>query len=154
MKMDPVKVVVRYTNGEVAKGFTHDFFPNKDLFHLFPNENDSGESIEVRLQELKAVFMVQDFTGTPQYDPRNLFLDEEKPTGRKVEIRFRDGETLVGSILGYDSKRQGFFLFPADPKNNNMRVFVISSAVKKVRFLDLTATGRLKLRAGKAGPGI
>ncbi len=143
MNMETVKVVVRYRNGEVLKGFTHDFFPNKDRFHLFPNENASGESIEVRLQELKALFMVQDFTGNPQYDPRNIFLDEEKPTGRKVEVRFTDGEIIVGSILGYDSKRQGFFLFPPDPKSNNIRVFVISSAVKKVRFLDIDTRGRL-----------
>ncbi len=89
--------------------------------------------------------MVQDFTGNSQYTERNKFLEEEKPTGRKVEVRFTDGETLVGSILGYDSKRQGFFLFPADPKGNNMRVFVISSSVKKVRYLDVNAAGHLNL---------
>ncbi len=82
--------------------------------------------------------MVQDFTGNSQYTERNKFLEEEKPTGRKVEVRFTDGETLVGSILGYDSKRQGFFLFPADPKSNNMRVFVISSSVKKVRYPEIS----------------
>ena len=33
--MEPIKVVVHYINGEVIKGSTRDFFPNKDLFHLF-----------------------------------------------------------------------------------------------------------------------
>jgi hypothetical protein len=145
MNMETVKVVVRSKSGEVLKGFTHDFFPNKDWFHLFPNESQSGDSMEIRIQDLKAVFMVQNFAGNSEYNPRNTYLDEEKPTGRKVEVKFNDGEILVGTILGYDSKRQGFFLFPADPKSNNIRVFVISSAVKKVRFLDLTIAGRLNI---------
>jgi 6-phosphogluconolactonase (cycloisomerase 2 family) len=35
--------------------------------------------------------------------------------------------------LGYDPKRQGNFLIPADQKSNNTRVFAVSSAVKSVR---------------------
>ncbi len=35
-------------------------------------------------------------------------------TGRKVKVLFKDGEVLVGSTMGYDIKRLGFFLFPAD----------------------------------------
>jgi hypothetical protein len=42
---------------------------------------------------------------------------------------------LVGSTVGYAPQRLGFFLFPVDPKSNNLRVFVISAAVRKVRFL-------------------
>jgi hypothetical protein len=52
-----------------------------------------------------------------------------------VEVTFIDGEVLVGSTLGYDPKQQGFFIFPADPKSNNIRVYVVSSAAEKVRYL-------------------
>jgi hypothetical protein len=52
-----------------------------------------------------------------------------------VEVTFKDGEVLVGSTLGYDPNRQGFFVFPADPKGNNIRAYVVSSAVVKVRHL-------------------
>jgi hypothetical protein len=52
-----------------------------------------------------------------------------------LEITFCDGEVMVGTTLGYDRNRPGFFIFPADPQSNNVRVFVISSAVKKVRQL-------------------
>jgi hypothetical protein len=52
-----------------------------------------------------------------------------------VEVTFKDGEVLVGATLGYDPKRQGFFIFPADPKGNNVRVYVVSSFVEKVRYL-------------------
>jgi hypothetical protein len=133
--MEPIKVVVRYLSGQVLKGFTQDFLPNKDRFHLHPPDKSSKESVEVFTKDLKAIFFVQDFAGNPKYDERKKYMDAEKPQGRKVEVTFVDGEILVGSTLGYDPKRPGFFLFPVDPKSNNIRVFAISPAVKNVRYL-------------------
>ena len=93
------------------------------------------EATEVLVQKLKALFFVRDFIGNSQYYERKKYLEGEKPSGRKVKVTFVDGEVLVGSTLGYDPRRQGFFLFPADPKTNNIRVFAVSSAVKEVRYL-------------------
>jgi Family of unknown function (DUF6982) len=42
---------------------------------------------------------------------------------------------LIGYTPGYDSRRTGFFLFPADPRSNNLRIFVVSGAVAAVRYL-------------------
>jgi hypothetical protein len=28
-QIEPVKVIARYVNGKIIKGYTHDFFPNK-----------------------------------------------------------------------------------------------------------------------------
>jgi len=133
--MEPVKVVARYVNGRRVKGFSQDFFPNKDRFHVYPAAKPSGEAVEVQLKELKAIFFVQDFAGNSLYNERKKYIEGEKPSGRKVEVTFADNEVLVGSTLGYDPSRPGFFLFPADPKSNNIRVFAVTSAVKKVRFL-------------------
>jgi hypothetical protein len=133
--MEPVKVVVRYLDGRVMKGFTQDFFPNKDRFHLHHAAKSSGESVEVMLKDLKAIFFVQDFEGNAQYSERKSYGEGERAQGRKVEVTFADGEVLVGSTMGYDPNRPGFFIFPADPKSNNMRAFAVSSAVKKVRNL-------------------
>ena len=133
--MDRVKVVVRFSDGRLIKGFTQDFFPTKERFHLIEADSPSGETIEVSMNDLKAIFMVRDFTGNPLYKERKKYVEEEKPSGRKVEVTFNDGEVLIGSTLGYDPKRQGFFIFPADPKSNNIRVYVVSIAVKKVQFL-------------------
>ena len=133
--MEPIKVVVRFLNGNVIKGFTQDFFPNKDRFHLHPATKSSGDAMEVLVKDLKAIFFVQDFDGDAQYSERKSYGDGEKIQGRKVEVAFADGEVLVGSTLGYDPKRPGFFIFPADPKSNNIRLFAITSAVKKVRYL-------------------
>ena len=133
--MEPTKVVARYIDGRVIKGFTQDFFPNKDSFHLFQAHKGSGEAIQVFVRELKAIFLVRDFKGNPFYEERKLYMKGEKPSGRIVEVTFVDGEVLVGSTLGYDPKRQGFFVFPADPKSNNTRIYAVSSAVKQVRYL-------------------
>ena len=133
--MEPTKVVLRYRNGKLAKGFTQDFFPNKDRFHLIPAGNPSAIAIEVPMKDLKAIFMVRDFNGDPQYKERKRYLEGEKPSGRRVEVTFSDGEVIVGSTLGYDPKRPGFFIFPADPRSNNIRVFAVSLAVAKVRYL-------------------
>ncbi len=133
--MERVKVVVRYSDGRLIKGSTQDFFPNKEHFHLIPADNASGAVIEVSMNDLKAIFMVRDFIGDPLYKERKKYIEGEKPSGQKVEVTFTDGEVLVGSTLGYDPKRQGFFIFPADPKSNSIRVYVVSSAVEKVRYL-------------------
>jgi len=132
--MEPVKVVARYSNGTIIKGFTQDFSPNKDRFHLIPADKRPGGTIEVVVSRLKAVFMVRDFEGNPEYHERKSFARGESVSGLKLELTFADGEVLAGSaLLGYDPKRQGNFLFPADHKSNNTRIFAVSSAVKNVR---------------------
>jgi len=133
--VEPVKVVARYASGKVLKGFTQDFLPNKDRFHLHPAGKSSSDAMEVLLKELKGVFFVRDFAGNPLYNERKKYLEGEKPSGKKVEVTFKDGEVLVGSTLGYDPGRPGFFFFPADPRSNNIRVFAVSPSVKNVRYL-------------------
>ena len=135
--MERLKVVARYKDGKVIKGFTHDFFPNKDRFHLFPPDDPSANGVEVVISRLKAVFMVRDFIGNPQYNERKEYIEGETFSGLQIEVTFQDGEVLVGSTQVYDPKRQGFFLFPADPKSNNIRIFVVSSALKNVRYPSL-----------------
>jgi hypothetical protein len=134
--MEPIKVVVRYADGKVVKGVTQDFFPNKDCFHLHSDTTTSGEPAEVLIRDLKAVFFVKDFGGNAGYTERKEYNNGDKPQGRKVEIQFVDGEMLVGSTLGYDPNRLGFFLFPVDPESNNMRVFAVTAAIKSVRYIQ------------------
>lgn len=133
--MESLKVVARYINGKTIKGLSQDFFPNKDRFHVYSADKPSGETVEVWIKELKAVFFVRDFVGNSQYDERKEYAQGDKPSGRKIEVAFRDGEVLVGTTLGYDPNRPGFFLFPADPMSNNIRVFAVTTAVEKVRYI-------------------
>jgi hypothetical protein len=132
--MEPSKVIVRYNDGRILKGFTQNFFPNKPLFHFQPvNSQNPGGSIEVQIKNLKGVFFVRDFEGKPQYKERKTFPEGVQISGKKVEVTFKDGEIMVGSILGYDPNRPGFFFFPCDPEWNLIRVYVVSQAVSKVR---------------------
>lgn len=130
--MGPAKIIARFRDGRMAKGLSHDFFPNKPHFHV---NGTSNEPVMVKMNELKAVFFVRSFGGNPAYVERKGFLDGEKPPGRKVEVTFEDGEVVRGSILGYNPKQTGFFLFPVDPNSNNTKVFVVNGAVKGFQYL-------------------
>jgi len=127
------KVAIRYKDGRVLKGRTHDFMPGKPLFHLHTDE--SPQAIDVKTEDLKAVFFVKDFEGRPEYSEVKIF-PEKLPTskGRKIAVLFTDGELLTGFTLAYDPKRPGFFMLPADDMSNNDRVYVVTSAVKEVGF--------------------
>ncbi len=134
--MEPVKVIARYLDCTLVKGLTQNFHANKASFHIHPVGGAKGKGKEIFIKELKAVFFVRDFCGNPMYEERKCYLDDQNHQGRKVEIVFQDGEVIVGSTLGYDPTRQGFFLCPADPNGNNIRVFAVAAAVKSMRFLD------------------
>jgi uncharacterized protein DUF6982/PilZ domain-containing protein len=127
------KVVVRYRDGNLVRGFTCNFNAMRPHLHISP-EPSSRDSVIVPVNQLKAVFFVRDFTGNPDHIEENTFDDSTK--GRKLEVTFDDGEILVGTTLSYRPDGQGFFVHPADTKGNNLRVFVSAGAVRSVRFLS------------------
>jgi hypothetical protein len=124
-------VVVHFPDGTLLKGVTNNFFPNKDKFHL--TDKDTHEVREIQLAGLKAVFFVKDFDGDGSYQEQ---ADAERTgLGKRIQVDFKDGETLVGYSQGFSPTRPGFFVFPADPQSNNDRVFVFTAATKQARFL-------------------
>ena len=134
--MEPSKIVVRYQNGKILKGYTQNFSPNKPKFHINPlGASGSGDLVEVNIDDLKAVFFVRDFMGNPQHVERKQLASGERPQGRLMEVTCKDGEVMVGTTTGYDPKRPAFFLFPIDPSTNNVRAFMVTSAVRTARFL-------------------
>jgi hypothetical protein len=134
--MEASKIVSRFQDGKIVKGYTQNFFPNRPVFHVLPMDAASRtETTEIQVSELKAVFFVRDFAGNKDYKERKVLAPGEKIQGRLIEVTFTDGEVLVGSTTGYDPKRQGFFFFPIDPKSNNIKVYILSAAIREVRFL-------------------
>ena len=127
--MGPNKVVIQFKDGTVMKGSTTDFLPNKASFHL----NSQNETVEtIAVDDLKAVFFVKDVDGNKDYN--ETYQDVIQGGGKKVQVEFNDGETIVGYVLGYSPDRQGFNLTPADLNSNNERIFVVTSATKSVTF--------------------
>lgn len=134
--MEPIRIVIRFVDGKLIKGFTNDFSPDKASFHVRPvTDHETGPAVKVFINDLKAVFFVRNFAGSPEYKEVKEFPSVGKPLGRKVEVTFSDGEVLVGTTMSIDSSRPGFFLLPVDPKSNNVRVFVISKSVLNLNYL-------------------
>ena len=126
------KVVVHFLNGRVLKGATPDFFPNRPQFHLQTPAGDT--SIEIVTKELKAVYFVKDFSGHPERRDVQGFIKAPTETtqGRKLAVRFKDGEILCGYSHAYAATREGFFLMPSDAGSNNLRIYVLAAATAEV----------------------
>ena len=132
----PNKIVVKYKDGKIIKGWSTDFGPNKEIFHLHPLEGYGKEILEIEMSSLKAVFFVKDYIGDKDYKKVRTFEDAPKgiPSQRKIVIIFKDGENFYGSTHSYNPEKKGFFVYPIDPKDNNDRVFVINPAVNSVKL--------------------
>jgi hypothetical protein len=131
------KVVVRFRDGKMIKGYTYDFNAKKEIFHVTTN-HCANEVIEVPTCQLKAVFFVKTFEGNKDHPNIDDFSPENfrNIPGLKVKVTFFDGEVMFGSTNGYAPERKGFFIFPADEGSNNERVFIIREstvAVEKFR---------------------
>jgi len=120
------KVVVRFRDGRMIKGYTYDFNPRKEVFHVTESQC-AKEVVEVSNSQLKAVFFVKTFEGNKDHRRPDDFSVESLDSvhGLKVKVAFFDGEVMYGSTNGYTPHRKGFFIFPADEESNNERVFII-----------------------------
>jgi hypothetical protein len=127
------KVVAHLNDGTLIKGTTHDFSPMRPFFHVLPV--DKTTSVQVRCRQVKAVFFVRTFEGNGGRRDLRGFLESPAETaqGKKLAVRFKDGEILCGYSLSYSPDRPGFFVFPADPGSNNLRVYVVTTSTAEVR---------------------
>lgn len=128
MKTD--KLVVRLKNKTLLKGRTGDFSPINKLFHM---RLLNGEEVMVDMEKIKAAFFVKCYDGNKNY--KYKYEDKILWGGNKIEVKFIDGETMIGYAQHYDFTQYGFFITPADLKGNNNRVFVLNSAAEKITFL-------------------
>ncbi len=88
---------------------------------------------KINIKDLKAIYFVKDLSGDSTYNEKNDV--ERAGLGRKIKVQFSDSETQVGYTQGYAPGRPGFFVVPCDPDSNNLRVFVVTAATKKVEFV-------------------
>lgn len=131
------KVVAHYVDGRLLKGYTHDFTPARDTFHLTSQiEEDFGTTYEVKMPDLKAVFFVKTWKGCLTYKEKKRFdeTDTSHLRGLKIKVVFKDGETIRGVSLGYSKTKKGFFVLPLDPRSNNERIYVVAATVREVKI--------------------
>ncbi len=130
---DGNRVVAHLLNGKLVKGTTQDFFPNRPVFHVLTLEG--GAPLELRTKQIKALFFVKDFAGDGGRRDLRGFIEApgETAQGKKLAVRFKDGELLCGYSLTYSPERDGFFMFPSDAGTNNLRVYVLSAAAAEIK---------------------
>lgn len=139
--MDKEKVVVRFIDGKMVKGYIVKFSPSDREIIV---ENLSNQKESINMAELKAIFFVRTFEGDRDHIETKSFLGTV-PRGKRIFVRFRDGEAMTGFVEGdipwqrgfflESSKSSGFFLIPVDYHSNNIKVFVISDAVRDVTVM-------------------
>ena len=131
------KVVVKYQDGKIMKGWVENFNPKRETVLIHPlKEYSLEETLEINLSELKALFFVKDFIGNSTFQKAKTFENYpfSTPTQRHTIIHFKDGEKLYGTSYGYNPSKNGFFIYPIDTKDNNIRIFVIKDATEKIEF--------------------
>lgn len=100
---------------------------------------DSGETEEVSLDNVKAVFFVHDFAG--EVKRRDLRFHDHLPATEClwVRVRFDDGETIEGLINNSQDfvLGGGFLMAPADTLGNNWLIYVPKSKVMAFEVLGL-----------------
>lgn len=128
------KAVVAFLDGRRLKGYIYNFSAQKDRFRLFLEQDTlQREGTDVQMKDLKAIFFAKDFVGNSEYTESQILTSQNGC--RKAEVTFRDGEKLVGTSDAYNPQKIGFFLVPADPRSNNLRVFVITKNTTQIRWI-------------------
>ncbi len=138
---DSRKAILRFLDGTLRKGYITDFTVADDFVFI---EDESSDTQKVRLKELKAIFFVKKFEGDKNHREKKSFAGT-KSACRKVFLRFKDGEALTGCLEGETPwktgfflepmKENGFFLIPVDEKSNNIKIFVVTSAIRDVTII-------------------
>jgi len=136
--LDNQKVILRFIDGKMLKGYIRDLKIAEEYLYL---EDESSHQLKVRLKELKAIFYVKKFEGERSYQEKKAFT-ASRPGLKRVFVKFKDGETIMGNIDGEIPWQKGFFLesmkekaftiIPVDEDSNNTRILVVTTAVKDV----------------------
>ena len=117
------KIVLRMRDGSMEKCtiYSHFSAAYRKLKVL-----DTGANLKsVDLHDVKAIFFVREHEGNPGYRPYKDFSEDSPKAGKVVKVTFSDGEVLTGRVLNLAEGSSGFFLFPPDPLDNNLKVFVV-----------------------------
>lgn len=130
------KLVAHLRDGEIFKGYSRDFDGLRPTFHVYSTDAPVASSRRIDLDELKAIFYVRSWGRAPgRADRTYAFQETPQEPGRRAAVQFQDGERIWGYVLDEQVSESGFFLIPANPEDNNLKIYVVRSATEEVAFL-------------------
>lgn len=132
---EPAKVVAHYQDGMVVKGWTRDFKPYAEHFHILESWTPGAAPRRISVPELKAVFFVKDLAGDLGHAKSNIFDPADLTPGRKIRVLFKDGEVMMGYTPDYAPDRPGFFVLPADLRSNADRCYLVATAAERISLI-------------------
>jgi hypothetical protein len=108
-----------------------------EVFRVRPVDSNKVE--EISINDIKAVFYVDNFEGNPVRNHLNFHTRAPIVHGIWMRFQFLDGEVMEGIV--FNSIRYlvdpGFFVLPTDPGSNNKLVYVVKSWLVDHRILGL-----------------
>ena len=127
------KVVLHNRDGNNTFGFARQT-EFSDEIKIITRE---GKDETVPLSQLKAVFFVRDFKGDPQYQAVQFLNKAPMSEKLLVRVRFADGEVIEGRVTNGVGLliETGFYLWPSDPEDNNIGIFIPKSAIADFSIL-------------------
>ncbi len=135
------RVLLRFADNRVLRGFVRDFSPGADRLEVWPRPDAPQQArVTIPASRLKAVFFLDDTNEASS-------ADHSDGDPRRVAVRFRDEEVLVGTAHEYDLDAPGFFMSHFDAFSDRIRAFVFSPAV-----LDITVPIDFDSRESTASP--
>ena len=120
------------------KGMSLDVAPERATCHI---KTSAGEMVEVVLKDLKALFFVKSLEGNKAHvEGDQIAASDPRMRGaRLVEVRFQDGERVVGLVMRYPPNKPFFFVVPVDPRSNNLRILVNQAQVGSMTVVSTSA---------------
>ena len=139
--MEHEKVILRFLDRRMIKGYLDDFSPSQRSVSV---EDESSKRHNIDIKELKGIFFVKSFEGDKRYKEKKSFGGTQQ-AGKRIFVRFKDGESMIGYVEGdvpwkkgfflESEKKTGFFLIPVDNASNNMKVFVVATSIDDVTVI-------------------
>jgi hypothetical protein len=129
------RIVVRYDDGRVLRGFCRDFFPVSGVVDVWALPDAPHQArITVPVHHVRAIeFLSERLTSEPLI---HAPIDEERSASTSLVVTFRDGKVMTGALENHEPE-VGFFLAPVDTPNAESRTFVFSHAVDRLEWLPL-----------------
>lgn len=124
------KLILRRRDGTMLRCTSR--IPFSAAFQQITVLDEDGKVLKYPLSDLKAIFFVKDFEGNPHYKAGKEFGEGSPRAGKICSVSFHDGEVIKGRVLNLAEEKTGFFLYPADPLDNNEKVFIVRSHDLKV----------------------